>query len=209
MQTTGSGYQYLRKQLWDRPHFQAILNRACADIKGSLSFERIINSLGWLGLRDRLASVYLYHQEYGHFPDMVLLKNIEDILHFEEQVKGQTLDGHGRHFLYAFYIKMNLYYIKRTNPKATYHNHLMSKDSIEVIRTFSKKTIEVDWLCMTIHHFVDALGPQNVRDILGAGGTYRDLYSKLDAQQKYSMNENFLSYGSSIKDEAPFVFVQV
>ena len=209
MQTTGSGYQFLRKQLWDRPHFQAILKRACADLNGSLSFERIINSLGWLGLRDRLASTYLYHQEFGHFPDVVLLKNIEDILQFEEQLKSQTIDGHGRHFLYCFYIKMNLYYIKRTNPKATYHNHLMSKEALEVVKTFSKKVVEIDWLCMTIHHFTENIGQQAVRDILAQGGSYNELYKLLTTPQKYTMNENFLSYGASIKDENPFLLSQV
>jgi hypothetical protein len=206
MQTTGPGYQILRKNLWDRPQFQAILSRACVDLKGSLSFERIINSLGWLGLRDRLASTYLYHQEHGHFPDIVLLKNIEDILHFEEEIKSQTIDGHGRHFLYAFYIKMNLYYIKRTDPKATYHNRLMSKASLELIKEFSKKTVEVDWLCIVIHHFIEYLGEEKVRSILAQGGAYSQMLEELKPPQKYTMNENFLSYGASVRDEAPFVF---
>ena len=138
MQTTGSGYQFLRKQLWDRPHFQAILKRACADLNGSLSFERIINSLGWLGLRDRLASTYLYHQEFGHFPDVVLLKNIEDILQFEEQLKSQTIDGHGRHFLYCFYIKMNLldmYYFHDTLNKLV-HQYLCYMHVLHVHLSF-------------------------------------------------------------------------
>lgn len=209
MQTTGSGYQFLRKQLWDRPNFQAILHRACYDLKGSLSFERIINSLGWLGLRDRLASTYLYHQEYGHFPDRVLLKNIEDILIFEEEVKGQTIDGYGRHFLYAFYIKMNLYYIKRTDPKKTYHHELMAPEALSIVKTFSKKAIELDWLCMTIDHFTELLGEIKVRDILSKGGSYSELYMLLMEAQRYSINENFLTYGSSIKDENPFTFAQV
>ena len=209
MQTTGSGYQFLRKNLWDKPHFQAILSRACADIKGSLSFERIINSLGWYGLRDRLASTYLYHQEHGYYPDIVLLKNIEDILHFEEEIKNQTLEGYGRHFLYAFYIKMNLYYIKRTNPKGTYHNHLMSKSSIEVVKSFSRKTIDIDWLCMSIHHFVEYLGEEKLRQVLAEGGSYKELYKLLSEPQRYSINENFLSYASSIRDDSPFLFAQV
>lgn len=209
MQTTGAGYQYLRKNLWDRPQFQAILSRACADINGTLSFERIINSLGWYGLRDRLASTYLYHQEFGYFPDQVLLKNIEDILHFEEQVKLQTIDGHGRHFLYAFYIKMNLYYIKRTNPKGTYHNNLMSKSSLDIIKSFSKRSVEIDWLCITIHHFCEFIGEEKVAAVLESGGSYKELYENLSSQQRYTMNENFLSYASSINDEGPFTFAEV
>lgn len=209
MQTTGPGYQYLRKQLWDRPHFQAILSRACFDLKGKLSFERIINSLGWLGLRDRLASTYLYHQEYGHFPDRVLLNNIDDILLFEEEIKGQTIDGYGRHFLYAFYIKMNLYYIKRTDPRGTYHTSLLSKDAIDLVKSFSKKSIEIDWLCVCMNHFVDFLGEQKVRDILTQGGSYRELYGLISTPQKHDMNENFLTYATSIKDENPFIFSQV
>lgn len=209
MQTSGPGYQYLRKQLWDRPHFQAILLRACYDLKGKRSFERIINSLGWLGLRDRLASIYLYHQEFGHFPEEVALKNINDILLFEEDLKGKTIDGHGRHFLYAFYIKMNLYYIKRTDPKGIYHNNLLSKDAMDVVQAFSKKTIEVDWLCLAINHFTEYLGQQKLRDILSQGGSYLELYGLLSSPQKYSMNENFLTYATSIRDENPFLFKQV
>ncbi len=209
MQTTGEGYQILRKKLWDRPHFQAIVARACYDLKGPHTFERIINSLGWLGLRDRLASTYLYHQEHGHFPDRVLLKNIEDILLFEEQLKGQTIDGHGRHFLYAFYTKMNLYYIKRTDPKGTYHSHLISKDSLAIIKGFTKKAVEVDWLCLSIHHLCELLGPQKVRDVLSQGGSYMELFSLLSDSQRYTMNENFLTYATSIKDENPYTFSQV
>jgi len=209
MQTTGPGYQYLRKELWNQPHFQAIVLRACYDMKGKLSFERIINSLGWLGLRDRLASIYLYHQEFGDFPEHVLLKNIDDILLFEEEVKGQTIDGHGRHFLYAFYTKMNLYYIKRTDPTGTYHANLLSKDALDVIKSFSKKTIEVDWLCLAISHFCQYLGQQKVRDILSQGGSYLELSGLLGPPQKFSMNENFLTYAASIRDENPFIFEEV
>lgn len=209
MQTTGAGHQFLRKQLWDRPHFQAVLLRACYDLKGRPSFERMIHSLGWLGLRDRLASIYLYHQEFGYFPDRVMLENIDDLLVFEEEVKGQTINGYGRHFLYAFYIKMNLYYIKRTDPKGTYHNNLLSKDAVDVVKSFSKKAIEVDWLCLAITHFTEYLGQQKLRDILSQGGAYQELYALLSPPQKYSMNENFLSYAISIKDDNPFIFEQV
>lgn len=199
MQTTGAGYAQLKKSLWHKPAFQSMLVRTCLDIDKQLSFEKIITSLGWLGLRDRIAASYLHYQKFGVFPQSQTLDLIEDILDFENQVKGKTVDGFSRAFLYGFYKKMHLLREQKNTRQVEGAFSVVGEDILKLISLVKTRTAFIDWLCLTLESACEFHGAERVGKLINAGGGFASLRQGLDRKQEYLMMKRFLSYGASIQ----------
>lgn len=209
MQTSGHGYALLRKSLWSSASFQSMIARTCSDIDGNLSFEKIINSLGWLGLRDRFANAYLHYQKFGRFPQAPTLELVEDILDFESKLKGNTVDGYGRAFLFGFYKKMN--YFKEESQLTSINGSLkntrqeglpfkiISDDSYKLLGIMKSRCAFIDWLCLAVDSTCEFHGFERVHKLISSGGGFASLRHGLDKKQEYLLMRRFLSYGASIQ----------
>lgn len=205
MQTSGEGYAHLKRNCWPAPQFQSVACRASKDLGHNMSFEQTINTLGWLGLRDRMAAYYLNHQFHGHYPETTTLELLEDILEFEEAVKNISLNGYSRAFLFGFYLKMG--YFEEQNMSGKTPNKqmkLISDDIIEVLNLVEKRIIPLDWLCLSLHYLLKFRGKEKVLKLLRAGGGFESLKSEISPQEEFLMTKAFLAYGASIYQQEAF-----
>ena len=205
MQTTGKGYQYLKKEFWSRPGFQGVLRHACHDMGSSISFEKVINSLGWLGLRDRLAACYLHHQQFGRFPNAPTLHDVEEILAFEKRCSSSTVDGYSRSFLLGFYLKMGLFYFKRHYPHEKFSLNWDTPDIFQALNSGSARVEKIDWLFLSLLHLNKNLNFKLLDENLGLEFGHREVAQKLTQESRYEYTRAMLEYGASIGDRDVFI----
>jgi hypothetical protein len=205
MQTSGSGFQYLKKTFWSRPSFQGVLRLACHDMGSSISFERVINSLGWLGLRDRLAACYLHHQQYGRFPKAPTLHDVEEILNFEKKCSSSTVDGLSRPFLLAFYLKMGLLYFQRHYPHEKFVNNWDTPEVFEILKLSKTRVEKIDWLFVSLLHLSKSIDSKRMRETLGQANGHASLVALLSQEKRYEYTRALAEYGASIGDKDVFV----
>ncbi len=205
MQTSGEGYNLLKRHFWYLPQFQSIASRATADLGIKMSFEQTINTLGWLGLRDRMAAYYLKHQLQGYYSETTTLELIEDILELEERLKNIGLSGYSRAFLFGFYLKMGYFEEKmRSGVVAKKNMALISDDVFEALSLVEKRVIGIDWLCLSLHYLLKSCGKEKVLKHLKKGGGFESLKSELSPQDEFLMTKAFLAYGASINHQEAF-----
>jgi hypothetical protein len=209
MQATGYGFQYLKKTLWNKPQFQSVYLRATRDLDLGTGFEKAINSLGWLGVRDRMCSLYLHHQRTGHYPNSTNLDNIKDILKFEEAVALKTTQGHSRAYLLAFYLSMEQHHHKGNVHPVSELNRFIDKNMKELLLGIKTKTMDIDWLLLSLHYFLKFLDADRVKKLVLTNGNFMALRETLTKQQQYEFYRAMLSYGASIQNGEHFCGVRV
>ncbi len=205
MQTSGKGHQYLKKDFWSRPSFQGVLKHACHDMGSAVSFERVINSFGWLGLRDRLAACYLHHQQFGRFPNAPTLHDVEELLSFEKNCSISSLDGHSRSFLLAFYLKMGLFYLKRHYPNEKFSNDWDTVEICELLKHNKVKVERIDWLFLSLLHLKNNLGIEKLKSEISGTGGHNTLINSMGQEDRYNYTKTLMEYGASIGDKDVFI----
>lgn len=209
MQASGYGFQYLKKTLWSQPRFQSVYYRATRDLEVGTSFEKAINSLGWLGIRDRICSLYLYHQKNGNYPNGSDLSLVQDILKFEEKISSKTTQGHSRAYLLAFYLTMEQGTSKGNVHPVSELNRFFDPDMLELLQGIRTKTMDIDWLLLSLHYFMKLLDKERVKKLVLSKGNFMALRESLTKQQKYEFYRGMLSYGASIQNGEHFCGVRV
>lgn len=209
MQASGYGFGYLKKTLWNQPHFQSVYLRATRDLDLGTSFEKAINSLGWLGVRDRLCAQYLHHQRVGKYPHTPDLSLVQDILKFEEKVAPKTTQGHSRAYLLAFYLSMEQHSRKNNVHPVSELNRFLDPNLLELLQGIKTKTMDIDWLLLSLHYFLKLLDKERVKKLVLGSGNFMALRESLTKQQKYEFYRAMLSYGASIQNGEHFCGVRV
>ncbi|MCP4912007.1 MAG: hypothetical protein GY909_02720 [Oligoflexia bacterium] len=198
MQTSGRVFSGLKSYLNDRKGIKGIIECSFKDIDKDCRFDRIINSLGWLGLRDRLAAIYLAHFHEGHFPHQVTLESITDILDFETKLKEYSLEGFSRLFLLGWYLS----FIYDQDTRKTLDTIVDSK-----VLSFLKKNCNrnqyLDIFLINLYYFREFLG-DDIFKFLEQGYSYQDIFSNLSESQQHIMTKNILAYKASL-NESEFI----
>lgn len=207
MHSTGKNFENLGSYIFQHPGFHGLIENSFQDIPGESRVSYIVKAMGWHGLRDRLAGVFLYYKLNNRFPISLTDtwdKSVADLLEFEEKVKEYTPAGHSRGFLLAFYLKMAKVH---WNSKGVELKNLPVIDD-ELIQTLSyakAKILKIDWVLLLLAHFRDFLGIFKLQEALDRGTGYQDLSKSLSLNQQEVLVENLLSYGSSIEDDSFFI----
>lgn len=204
MQTTGYGFNHLKKNLWYKPQFQSILLRATKDLEIKGNFEKAMNSLGWLGIRDRICCLYLHHKKFGSFPDFPDLSTLKSLLEFEDKVSFKTTHGQSRTFLLGFYILM--YQGKESSSIFNEQelNIFMSKELLSLLKKMNTKSRNLDWLILSLHYFLKFLDPEKIERLFSEKDCFNNLKNCLSEQDKYNFFRGMLSYGASIQNTEYF-----
>ena len=118
---------------------------------------KIISIAGWIGIRNRLAAVYIEYTMTGRFPDIANLNLVSDILNIENKLRHFTPVGFSRAFLLGFYAKMSLVKIKKLNDTDNLIPDLvplMIKDEhIEFMKYSKTKSMRIDWVMLQLIQF--------------------------------------------------------
>ena len=174
------------------------------------SIDSLLTTLGWKGLRDRLASMYIYHFENGVFPNLLSTDNIEDIVQFEKKFINTYPDGNSRVFVLGMFFKICEISSKKDDP-INWNSYLSVSDSLlKVIRLGEQKIVKPDWLILTLIHLESYLGGDELYSLVDKhNGNFYKLLGMITEEQKEEMIQNFLRYGASINEDEMFLFEKV
>lgn len=205
MQSTGGHYKNIRTYVGENTGFLEIIRRFFSDVDPYGNVDRVIKSLGWHGLRDRLACIYLGYIQNGKYSINFDKNLIRDVQLFEDHFKKYSVQGYSRVFLLGFFLKM--YEISNAN-----NNRFVSVESLIDDKVMKKafelakaKVIKFDWFTITLLNFKSVLGDDLFLESIERKMTYKQMYEKLTHSEKKSYMRNILSYGASISEPSPFI----
>lgn len=205
MQSTSKGFGGLKAYVLERPDLARLVQNGFVDIDPQGRVERIIKAVGWFGMRDRLANIFLTKLFTGKFPERAPANFLVEVLEFEEKVKSQTVDGYSRAFLLAFYMRYALAELKSSQTKHTFDEMLFTNDLISLMKIARSRVVKIDWLLLVLNHFVAFLGKDFCARELEKSSRFDTLWKALSLEQKELMTSNLLAYGAAIQESEIFV----
>ncbi|MDC1174800.1 hypothetical protein OAT67_05375 [Bacteriovoracaceae bacterium] len=199
MQSSGKTYSGLRSYLNVNKGLKGIIEKSFKDIDRDCRFDRIINSLGWLGLRDRLAAIFLEHLHHGFFPHEVSLVQISPVLNFENKLKNSNIEGFSRAFMLGFYLS----FVYHENVKDIL-DELVDDKVLEFLKNDCKKNQKLDVFLISLYYFRQFLG-DDIFKLLRQGTSYQEIFFNLGENEQRIMTKNLLGYKASINEDDLFV----
>lgn len=184
----------------ENKELNALVKRIFKDIDPDGFLGKILSISGWIGIRNRLAAVFLEHAMTGKFPEVANLGLVTDLLNVENKLRHFTPLGFNRVFLLAFYAKMSLIKIKMSSDSREFSPLIIKDEHIEFMKLSKAKSVRIDWLMLQLIQFEHFLGLERMNDLLKAETRYASLFSLLSDEEQTQMMDNFMAYGASIYD---------
>lgn len=178
-------------------------NHLGGDLKAQMS------SYGVKGIRDRLASLFLYHLTEKTQAKVVDLSYVLEVQQFEERFSEFANEWDSRIFLLGFYLRAKDLKNEEYNDPEEYELNI-SLDVDEIL-TYGKAKIEkLDWLIIIIKNLLKFKSKEEVLNWFKTDG--KDIYTILTTlsfeDQKDFLHE-LLMYGHAINDLDFFVFDKI
>lgn len=203
MQKSEKIHQHIKLFVEKNKDLQGLILNGLTDIDEHQRLDKILVSLGWFGLRDRLAAHYLYYQNHNSYAVNAHLDLVEDILKFEKRFISYTVEGYSRSFMLGLYLKMQKVYLQ--DFLSSSEIFAITDESFEILSLSKIKTLPIDWLTLSIEHFKSFYGKEELHRMLLDGCTYEILFEKLNDEQQYIYLNNMVVYGASIGEQSPFL----
>jgi hypothetical protein len=175
------------------------------DIDRDGFISKILSVTGWIGIRNRLAAVYLEYAITGFFPDVANLALINDLISLENKLRHYTSTGYSRSFLLGFYVKMSLIQNQKKENVDSYTPLIIKDEHLNYMKFSKTKSIRIDWLILQLVQFDFFLGQERMSSLLASGTSHEALFSMLLNNEQQLMMENCLRYGASINDTEFFL----
>ncbi len=189
----------------ENKEFNALVKKIFRDIDPDGFLGKIVSISGWLGIRNRMASVFLEHALTGRFPDQANLNLVSDILNVENKLRHFTQPGFSRAFLLAFYAKMSLIHLRKMSDSRELSPLVIKDEHIELMKFSKSKSVRIDWLMLQLIQYENFFGLDRFSQLLESGTRYEALFSLLTEGEQSQMINNCLNYGASINDQEIFV----
>lgn len=187
----------------ENKELNALVRKIFRDIDPDGFLGKILSISGWMGIRNRLAAVYIEYAMTGKFPETANLSLVTDIINIENKLRHFTPAGFSRAFLIGFYAKMSLIHVKNSEDAKT---PLIIRDEHFEFMKFSKaKSVRIDWLMLQLIQYDHFLGTERMRSLLASETRYESLMALLSNEEQKIMMDNCLTYGASIGDNEIFV----
>lgn len=178
--------------------FRLVLDKIFQETIQKSGLNSLCKVLGNQAVRDRLILAYMNRLAGGYYLQATKIRDIKDILWFEDIIRPYTTDGHWRHVMFAVYLK---------SMEIESGQQDSSDDSLVVtiekkIRPFISlirgKSAKIDWICLMIWQYVEMLGADKVSHLLRANASYETISKELNEEQKRLLINNCLTYSMSI-----------
>lgn len=202
MQSSSKNFLELKQYFMTKPDMTFLLKNCFQDIDEAGNVDRIMKAVGWFGMRDRLANIYLHRLEHGVFPKAPPENECADILLFEDEFKRFTVDGYSRLFLLAFYLKFTL---KDQKIKTHFREVITADEMMKCFVSGKSRIIKIDWMVVILSHFVSFFGIELCLTHLKNGNSFSELWKQLEEKQQRILTANLLSYGAAINE--PDIFI--
>lgn len=207
MNSTSKSYQNIQMYIHQRPAFLGLFKRAFEGTDQEVHIEKLIKTMSWNGIRDRLAAMFITHLETGEFPKNPDVRIISPIIDLEEQLKPFTVSGQGRAFLLGLYLK--LMNTRPTQPIDFSLNWNIGEGVIDRLKHSKAKVLMIDWLVLYLKHLEVFLGVEKLERVISEYSDYRSTLALLEIEQRELMISNFLAYGASIGESEIFTMRRV
>ena len=208
MQSSGKSFSGLQSYIVERKGMYLLFRQIFKDVDTTGNVEKVLKSAGWHGIRDRFSCLYIENLISGEYPSSVKTGNCYGILGFEDLLKPFAIGGYSRSFLLGFYLKISSIE-QNLLGKSTSSNSFYIDDVLEILKISSARTVKIDLLVILIKHLIHFLGVDNLKNLIASGEKYQQIYERLSEDQKLTMVNNFLAYGSSINEKDIFVIDHV
>mgnify|MGYP003976848413 CR=1 FL=1 len=200
MHSSGQSNNNLVEFIKEEKGHQQLVRMVVADLGQNLGLEEAIKSIGWHGLRNRLAWAFLERQRNGHFPHQYTGDLIPELLKFEALVTPFTVEGHSRAFQLAFYLKMSLIHLTQNDSEKKFDNLLIGEDIFNLLKLAKTKIVKIDWILLFLKHLESYLGQKELKEKLVELVPFDKIISDLKEPDRNEMMANMLSYGGSVND---------
>lgn len=187
----------------ENKELNALVRSVFRDIDPDGFLGKILSISGWLGIRNRLAAVYIEYAMTGKFPETANLALVTDLINIENKLRHFTPIGFSRAFLLGFYGKMSLIHVKKSNDGKS--PLIINEDHFEFMKYSKTKSIRIDWLMLQLIQCEHFLGTERMISLLKAGTRYESIVALLSAEEQKELIENCLVYGASINDKEIFL----
>ena len=188
----------------ENKELNAIVKKIFRDIDPDGFLGKILSISGWIGIRNRLAAVFLENAMTGKFPETANLNLVTDLLAAENKLRHFTPPGSTPAFLLAFYAKMSLIHIKLKSDSRELSPLIIKDEHIEFMKLSKAKSQRIDWLMVQLIQYEHFLGLERLNDLLKSETRYASLFSLLSKEEQQQMMNNFMTYGASIFDKEIF-----
>ena len=163
--------------------------------------QSILNSIGGMGLRDKLCSVFMEESYLGRPPLVPDHMYVSEILLFEDLLKDFTVSGVSRSFLLGFFLAS----LKAKKGEEFYHDEYLTPAFLAVMKHSQGRAVKIDWLVLLFFHFFQFFGEKKCIEMLNLGQGYQDFYQALNPTQRAQMVQNLMLYGQSVYDQEIFI----
>lgn len=182
-----------------------LVKKLFVDIDPDGFLGKIINVVGFSGIRNRLACAYLDYARNGNFPDKINLNSINDIINLENKLRHFTPAGYSRAFLLGFYAQMVK--IELDKKSETHHySPIIFKDSFFEFLKYSKsKSIRIDWLFLNLLLMESVLTEEKLLTLLKNSTPHNAIMALMSPDEKLETIESLIAYSSSIFDYEIFL----
>ncbi|MCB9061839.1 MAG: hypothetical protein H6622_09980 [Halobacteriovoraceae bacterium] len=195
---------FITEYLYYNPGFSGLFLRVTKDIDSHPNIEKIIKSIGFSGLRERMMACYLTYASNNKYPDHTNLSIVRGIEKNLEKFQNFSVDGHHRDYLLLFYFEMARYKSEK--------NHIYSgilPEVIDILKLMKVRTPYIDWIYIIIDHFVEYYGFNKLKDKINDGIKFNELWGDLTDRNRDEIIRNLLSYGFSISDTDFFCSLEI
>jgi hypothetical protein len=210
IQDTRRSYAKVADILYSNKFLTMLVEKYFIAFKKSKNLEEILNYTGWEGFRNRIASVYLQYFMEGEYPTNPNTGLSKQLVDFERTFEKYGVNGYGRSFLLAFYLKLVEQYYQE---QGQYFEKSLLTDPNSILNILSMgkyKHEKLDWMILLLWHFTEFWGEEEVKKRIQTNkGSFEKIMDGLTPEQMESMLENFLSYGHAIGQDDVFLFEKV
>jgi hypothetical protein len=154
--------------------------------------------LGNQEVRDRLILSYMNRLAGGYYQQTIKIRDIKDILWFEDIIRPYTTDGHWRHVMFAVYLKSMDIESGMQESDGDSLVVAIEKKIRPFISMIKGKATKIDWICLMLWQYVDILGADKLSHLLRANASYETISKELNEEQKRLLINNCLTYSMSI-----------
>ena len=197
------------------PVLNGLIRAWVLDNASKIPADAQIKAMGWLGLRDRLALVFLERERSGRFclPTDETRKAMAEILDFEKRARDISVEGYSRSFLLALYLKVIQLRQGTEASGAEKGNEkilgIIPRPLLQMLLAVKARAIRIDWLFLFCLHLYQYRGPEKFKELIQrngrkgsmGGAVFMKVWPTNEDELTDEIISNLLRYGSSIGEQ--------
>lgn len=184
------------------PAFFPILEMCFPEMQKEKRADWLIRSMGWIGIRNKMASLIVFRCYEGNWPDIYDESLIEEVLRFETKFAPFGLLGQSRIFMLGLYLKM----ARLIDPSSAQLREIPEADLLHIFEKNRARSERPDQLLIFLWNLLEVMPRDQIINIIenNRQAPFKKLWQGLSQDQKRNCTKNFLRYGFSISEEDIF-----